>query len=82
MIGIHKFWGPGSYPEDQGMVSGMAPDFICLIMILIVKHYLVKVGKWHYIRQSGNIIETPSFKGDKERREYNPKSERERLEWI
>lgn len=50
VIGVHKFWGPGSYPEDQGMVSGMAPDFICLIMILIVKHYLSKVGKWHFIR--------------------------------
>jgi hypothetical protein len=31
-------------------MSGMGPDFICLIMILVVKHYLIKVGRWHYVR--------------------------------
>ncbi len=76
LIGIHKFWGPGSYPEDQGMVWGLAPDFFCLIMILIVKHYLVKVGKWHYVRLRGSLYETPSFKGDKEERELDEKYER------
>jgi hypothetical protein len=50
LIGIHKFWGPGSYPENEGIISGMAPDLICLLMIMIVKHYLIKVGKWHYVR--------------------------------
>jgi hypothetical protein len=63
------------------MVWGLAPDFFCLIMILIVKHYLVKVGKWHYVRLRGSLYETPSFKGDKEEREYDEKHERYLKEW-
>ena len=81
LIGIHKFWGPGSYPEDQGMVWGLAPDFLCLIMILIVKHYLVKVGKWHYVRLRGSLYETPSFKGDEQEREGDETYERYVKEW-
>ena len=73
VLGIHKFWGPGSYPVDQGLVSGMSPDFLCLILILIVKHYLVKVGRWHYVGLNGSLYETPSFKSDPDEREPDAK---------
>ena len=63
------------------MVWGLAPDFLCLIMILIVKHYLVKVGKWHYVRLRGSLYETPSFKGENEERDHDEKYDRHLKEW-
>jgi hypothetical protein len=42
ILGIKKY--------ANGILSGMIPDFISLIMLLIVKHYMVKVGRWNYVR--------------------------------
>lgn len=66
IIGLHKYSGPASYPQDQGILVGIAWDLIVLLTLLVHKNYLIKIGLWHYIRIKNSIYDTPNFKNNLE----------------
>lgn len=44
IIGIHKFAGASSFPKDQGILEGIAPDLLVLLALLLHKDFLINVG--------------------------------------
>ena len=61
LIGIHKFSGPASYPKNQGIFSGILADILLLMVLLLHKQYLSKIGAWNYVKNEENIYKHPSF---------------------
>jgi piezo-type mechanosensitive ion channel component 1/2 len=55
IIGIHKFSGPTSYPRNEGVFRGIIADVLLLMVLLLHKQYLSKIGAWNYVKNEQNI---------------------------
>lgn len=64
VIGIHKFSGPASYPRNVGIFNGIVADILLLMILLLHKQYLSKIGAWNYVKNKDNIYKNPSFQLD------------------
>jgi hypothetical protein len=64
VIGIHKFSGPASYPRNVGIFNGIIADILLLMILLLHKQYLSKIGAWNYVKNNDNIYKNPSFQLD------------------
>jgi len=62
IIGIHKFSGPNSYDQTQGILRGIIGDILVILAIILHKNYLVRIGQWHFVSTRNNIYESPAFK--------------------
>lgn len=62
ILGVHKYSGPASYPQDQGILWGTMPDLIVLFMILNVRIYFTMTGRWNHFIIKSSIYDTPAFK--------------------
>ena len=64
VIGIHKFSGPASYPRNVGIFNGIVADILLLMILLLHKQYLSKIGAWNYVKNKDNVYKNPSFQLD------------------
>mmetsp|Transcript_22704 Transcript_22704/g.17127 ORF Transcript_22704/g.17127 Transcript_22704/m.17127 type:complete len:202 (+) Transcript_22704:448-1053(+) len=72
VLGIHKFWGPASYPQNQGTLWGIFPDLLVVFALFIHKKFLVGIGAWHYVKVDNDSYATPKFflKEQQSRRQF------------
>jgi hypothetical protein len=61
IIGIHKFSGPASYPRNMGIFTGIIADVLLLMVLLLHKQFLSKIGAWNYVKNEDNVYKNPSF---------------------
>ncbi len=52
VIGLQKFYGPSSFPRDQGILRGLIWDLILMVMLINLRRFLWKVGRWQYVENS------------------------------
>ena len=66
IIGIHKFSGNSSYPKNQGFFLGVLCDYLVLLLLLVHRFLLEKLGFWNHVKIQKSLFEIPQFQKKEE----------------